>query len=862
MGWPLRRHPSPFEFPPSRAKYWPWWAALGLFAALQQPLAASAHDNFGSAQGVDALPFTDTENTSAFTREAGEPSPTRAQCSSSGINDPLPGRTAWYTYTPTRNERLVAHTSGSAINTVLAVYRAGAVDTLANLTLVACNDNAQIQTANAKKFFTTHSQLVFDAAANTKYYFQVGGRRGAGGDVSFSLGVLENAALFVTGVKGTTNDRTHLESALRKSPIWSHAVIAHIDVTTEAELQNAINETYAGVPATGISLFFYSGHGGKRNADTDPPADRPPVDEGANDGRDELLALTRDDLLDDDRIGPMFQRVTGRKVLVFNSCFAGGMIDGAADCRGDGRLVPGVFLASSQPDEASWMSGGWLPVPHVHGWFSGGLINGLSAAAPGRARADGAGGGAPDGQVTVREWFTFADAETRRLATLADEVQRPLEDDSRAPAGAGSADLVLFSYTLDRTTLLDHSPPAAIQELDEQCQQCCDFGDAPDPFQGTPGRYPTRRASTGAQHLDIEQEWLGGSVDDEDDADPERDGNDEDVDGEDGDRLDDGVRFRRVSASLVEIAVTVSVLDRHATLADGSPRYRSTDPEKRLYLNAWADWNGDGGWSSDEKIIGAGQGDFAIDPAEDTQFGSRNRGTYLFPVPMPPSAATTDFYFRFRLDYGEDVGEIARLNSTLHQERGTAQAGEVEDYCEIVPPRCEVVEVRDGPPTELDVAVQDLGSGLASIAIERNKNFSVDIPEFRPGTHDEITVTATRVNQSQSAVLQLRVTDRCGNVIVCDPVMTMVIRTAGAPVSQVFTGIPAEEHYIRVQNGRPGVTNLHVFVNGESFKLPGLKDGETMTLDVRDAMRAGNQNTIRLVALGAPGGSAMVIISN
>ena len=37
-------------------------------------------------------------------------------------------------------------------------------------------------------------------------------------------------------------------------------------------------------------------------------------------------------------------------------------------------------------------------------------------------------------------------------------------------------------------------------------------------------------------------------------------------------------------------------------------RYDSSAPTKRLYLNAWADWNGDGVWDPDEQIIGAGIG--------------------------------------------------------------------------------------------------------------------------------------------------------------------------------------------------------------------------------------------------------------
>jgi hypothetical protein len=51
-------------------------------------------------------------------------------------------------------------------------------------------------------------------------------------------------------------------------------------------------------------------------------------------------------------------------------------------------------------------------------------------------------------------------------------------------------------------------------------------------------------------------------------------------------------------------------------------------------------------------------------------------------------------------------------------------------------------------------------------------------------------------------------------------------------------------------------------VNGRQFLLTELQDGETRTLDVASAMRAGNNNTIRLVAHAARGGTAMVLVSD
>ncbi len=214
-----------------------------------------------------------------------------------------------------------------------------------------------------------------------------------------------------------------------------------------------------------------------------------------------------------------------------------------------------------------------------------------------------------------------------------------------------------------------------------------DFGDANDPLESTPGKYPSKKENAGASHADYFLEWLGDEVDGEEDAQVP-----------DQDEHDDGVVFKGpVQGGVeVEIEVTVSVLDRDYQETDGTStwfRYQAGDAQKRLYLNAWADWNGDGMWSSGEKIIGVGAQKFAINPRTDSQFAGGDQGVYTFKV-TPPEDIADFFFFRFRLDYGEDVGEVAnflpdlaypdkinpRLDARLNQEKGAALYGEVEDY--------------------------------------------------------------------------------------------------------------------------------------------------------------------------------------
>jgi hypothetical protein len=674
-------------------------------------VAANAHDNFENAVAIapGALPFTTSQDLSQTEAalQAGEPTRTTEGCANTASPRTLNQHTVWYSFTPAAARSFVAHTFGSG-DTVLAVFRAGNPDTLANLQRVACNDNAQRDTEGTQSFEHSYSQVVFEGVANTKYYFQIGGLGGSA-QLTFRLAAVQNAALLVLGNEHAPQDLTKLEEALRKSPLWSHSPIVYTEFPTDGELRAAITQTYAGVPADGISLFVYSGHGNKMREAGDPDENN-----AGNDRRDELI-LTRQ-AITDDRLGELFQGVPGRKVLVFDSCYSGGLVDGTSDFRGPGRAVPGIFLLASRPDQESrkgLFQWGVAGSTRQHSYFSGALILGLARRDAGAGvRADGIGGDRPDGRVTVREWFAFAAQETGAIITERNArvtpaaAQDPLLDESRAPAGSRADDVVIFSHALDTTELLEYHRfplPAPFTngiEADEGlsdttgCEACCeDFGDAPDPLVSTPGRYPTLKDHAGARHANAPDgcptcgalfsfEWLGVRVDGEQEADPERPAADLDKDGHPGDAFDDGVEFELISPSLIRVRVRVSVFDPQAVEADETPRYERASPGKRLYLNAWADWNGDGVWAMDEQVIGGGPGAFAIDPREDPQFTPDASGVFTFDVPVP-TVVSREFYFRFRLDYGEDAGEVQRLDPGLDQVRGTARFGEVEDYCDV-----------------------------------------------------------------------------------------------------------------------------------------------------------------------------------
>lgn len=706
-----------------------------------------------------------------------------------------------------------------------------------------------------------------------------------GGPLAADDGPVVYRALLLEGNEAYRSDTLELEKALETPRAgtpgvawWSSVTPVDISGASWADIKRRIQKEFELADANDVSLIVIDTTGGKY------PDDAAQDDNNTGDEKlnlcdklpcDEVLATTGDvkepdpKLIRDDEIDDLFSpfkingetRFNGPKIIVLTSCYSGGLADGTQDL----PVASSVVLMASGTNETAH---GRSPAfanddSRGHFWFNGYLIAGLAEGGNGKARADANG----DNVVTVGEWFDYASPKV----TAVEPGQHPQKNFTR-----GSADWVVLRY--NDGTLFQHSdtpkvaPKATCSECApdgnerSKCGECCDFGDAPDPLAGAPGLYPTRKESGGAVHLSF-MEWLGDRVDGdkvgqaEPDADPERDGVDSDQDGLDGDQFDDGVELRKVSDSQIEAKVKVRVADLAAEASDGSSRYDSSDPEKRLYLNAWADWNGDGQWSASEKIIGVGPGSFTVDPAEDPQFLDDNAGIYSFLIPVPPIALRTFFYFRFRLDYGEDVGEVQAVDPSLMQEIGTAQSGEVEDYCEIFPPECKVM-ISSSNPNQVEVTVQDQGSGLESIKITRATNLTVSIPTIPPGTRSPVTVVGTKIDGQQRASLVLSAGDTCRNVAPCDPVLTTIIRKEGRPEAQVISGLPRQESKISIHNGTPGLRRLDVFVNHRRFRVAGLGNGRATELDVAAAMVDGDQNTIELIAYGKPGASAMVLISD
>lgn len=173
-----------------------------------------------------------------------------------------------------------------------------------------------------------------------------------------------------------------------------------------------------------------------------------------------------------------------------------------------------------------------------------------------------------------------------------------------------------------------------------------DYGDTPDPFSTTLGRYPTLKSNDGARHVTSNSAVrLGAAVSSETEGKPQPLG--------DGDEFDDGVsfRFQANSYSGNQAPMFNKNVDTAITVTLSAPGL----------LNGWIDFNSDGDWTDPGENV---FNDVVFDALTLTQ-------TFLVRVPAsaPNVVGPTTAFARFRAST-----EGSRLPT------GLALDGEVEDY--------------------------------------------------------------------------------------------------------------------------------------------------------------------------------------
>ncbi|MCC6508556.1 MAG: tandem-95 repeat protein, partial [Pirellulaceae bacterium] len=183
-----------------------------------------------------------------------------------------------------------------------------------------------------------------------------------------------------------------------------------------------------------------------------------------------------------------------------------------------------------------------------------------------------------------------------------------------------------------------------------------DYGDAPDPFTTTPGRYPVRHINDGARHA-ISQNVaiLGSLVDADGDATP--------TPLADGDSGDDGVTFGS--------ALNPSGLFNRHIATDVTVTMSSAG-----FVDGWIDFNGDGDWTD--------PGEQVLTSVEFTADQLVRTFQITVPANAPIPATATTAFARFR---SSTIGGLLPI--------GLATDGEVEDYRITVVPGTPPTAVND-----------------------------------------------------------------------------------------------------------------------------------------------------------------------
>jgi hypothetical protein len=158
--------------------------------------------------------------------------------------------------------------------------------------------------------------------------------------------------------------------------------------------------------------------------------------------------------------------------------------------------------------------------------------------------------------------------------------------------------------------------------------------------------------------------------------------------------------------------------------------------------------------------------------------------------------------------------------------------------------------------------VTDAGSGLDRHEVVLARNADVAVDAYAAGAPGPVSVVGTAIDPARSLSVTVDFHDRAGNRATCDPIVYAVARVDDQPQDETFTGVPAAESRVTIENGDPGMRKVLVTVNGKRFKETSLRPGEVRTFDVASAMRPGDHNTVVVRARGKRGASALIVLAD
>ena len=131
-----------------------------------------------------------------------------------------------------------------------------------------------------------------------------------------------------------------------------------------------------------------------------------------------------------------------------------------------------------------------------------------------------------------------------------------------------------------------------------------------------------------------------------------------------------------------------------------------------------------------------------------------------------------------------------------------------------------------------------------------------------PAGTTKLVVLAVKVIADQPAIFNAMVQDQCGMGKSFDPVLATLTATGAEPVRETYQEVPAAEHYVRIENGAPGLDWVILLVNGYEHRFQGLSNKQVLVLDVAAETVEGNNNTFTIIGQGAAGSTMTLMIGD
>ena len=144
----------------------------------------------------------------------------------------------------------------------------------------------------------------------------------------------------------------------------------------------------------------------------------------------------------------------------------------------------------------------------------------------------------------------------------------------------------------------------------------------------------------------------------------------------------------------------------------------------------------------------------------------------------------------------------------------------------------------------------------------QNFDLAINVPNSLAVGATRLELIGSGTPGSTYSQVNALVQNTCAYAAYWDPVLATLTVTRAGVLQKTFTGVASAEHYVRVENGKPGVAWVALLVNGHLFVLNPLAAGEAVSLDVGSAMLPGEQNTVVVAGEGPMGATASVVVAD